>query len=99
MMKWAPMWVAPLRQLFRSIRVSGPLWAAALVLDRLGLPALRRWPAVTVGTDLLGEQVTSVLRAWGMPEEEAAVTTGHLLWADLRGIGSHGCAMLAQYQR
>jgi LDH2 family malate/lactate/ureidoglycolate dehydrogenase len=45
------------------------------------------------------ELVATLLRAWGMPEADTAVTARHLLYADLHGIESHGCAMLFDYHR
>lgn len=79
-------------------RTSGPLWTASLILDRV-VPAgvLGLWPDVRVPADTLRQQVEAVLRAWGMPAEAAAETAGHVLYADLHGIDSHGCAMLRHY--
>jgi len=82
------------------VRDSGPLWAASLMLDRL-LPVgvMRLWRDVVVTQAQLAEQVASILRAWGMSEEHAAVVVEHLLYADLHGIESHGCGMLFHYHR
>lgn len=82
-----------------TLRASGPLWTASLILDRFALPALRLWPDWTVAAETLAEQERTLLRAWGMPEAHVEVTVGHLLYADLRGIDSHGCGMLAHYHR
>jgi LDH2 family malate/lactate/ureidoglycolate dehydrogenase len=54
---------------------------------------------LVVTADRLAAQMTSVLRAWGMPDEHVAVTVDKILYADLRGIDSHGCTTLAFYQR
>lgn len=83
----------------RLLRDAGPLWTASLVLDRAGLPALGLWPRRAFSPETLTDQVTSILRAWGMPEDQIAVTAEHLLYADWHGIDSHGCAMLLEYHR
>ena len=91
---------ATARRVLNTLRVSGPLWTASLVLDRVvptGL--LDRWPDRTVSPGALATQVGAILRAWGMSEEHASITTDHLLYADLRGIDSHGCSMLLHYHR
>ena len=54
---------------------------------------------LVVTADRLAAQLTSVLGAWGMPDEHVAVTVEKILYADLRGIDSHGCTTLAFYQR
>ena len=89
-----------LRTVQASIRESGGLWTASLILDRL-LPAgvLGLWRDVVVAPETLGAQVTALLRAWGMSVDHAAITTQHVLYADLRGIDSHGCSMLLAYHR
>lgn len=87
-------------RLLKSFRVSGPRWTGSLVLDRI-LPTdvVGRWPATMVPVEALGMQLETVLRAWGMSEEHAAITAGHMLYADRNGIDSHGCAMLRHYHR
>ncbi len=83
-----------------TIRTSGPLWAASLLLDRvLPFGVLGLWRDETVRIETLTAQVSSILRAWGMSEEHAAITVDHLLYADLHGIDSHGSGMLLHYQR
>jgi LDH2 family malate/lactate/ureidoglycolate dehydrogenase len=82
-----------------AFRSSGPLWTASQVLDRAGLRTHGLWPDKTVPVDALASQVAAVFRAWGMPEEHVAITTRHLLYADLHGIDSHGCGMLQHYHR
>jgi LDH2 family malate/lactate/ureidoglycolate dehydrogenase len=47
----------------------------------------------------VGEQIESVLRAWGMSEEHAATTAAMMLETDLRGVDSHGISMLPTYDR
>ncbi len=49
--------------------------------------------------DRLSEQLHRVLDAWGVPPEHAAVVVDHMLFADLSGIDSEGCAMLLHYDR
>ncbi len=84
----------------RVKRESGALWACTLALDRVvPFGALRFWPPRVVPAALLAEQVDLVLRSWGMSEQHTAVTVDKLLYADLRGIDSHGCSKLAFYQQ
>jgi LDH2 family malate/lactate/ureidoglycolate dehydrogenase len=88
------------KRIGESLRTSGPLWTVSLALERaLPLNVLGRWPGRTVPVERLREQVLAILAAWGMPEEEASITAGHLLYADLCGIDSHGVGMLLHYQR
>jgi LDH2 family malate/lactate/ureidoglycolate dehydrogenase len=83
-----------------TARVSGALWTASLVADRvLPVGVLGLWPLRRVAPEVLGVQVESMLRAWGMAEEHAATTARYVLYADLHGIDSHGCAMMAYYHR
>ena len=83
-----------------SLRVSGPVWTGSLILERvLRVNLLGRWPVRRVPVERLRGQVIAILGAWGMPEEEAATTAGHLIYPDLCGIDSHGVAMLLHYQR
>lgn len=85
-------------RIVRTTRTSGPLWTASLILDRvLPVGVLGRWPDVRVEPGTLRRQLEAVFRAWGMPAEVAAATAGHVLYADLHGIDSHGCAMLLSY--
>ncbi len=42
-------------------------------------------------------QAAAILRSWGMTPENAEQTARVLGWADLRGIESHGIAMLVEY--
>jgi LDH2 family malate/lactate/ureidoglycolate dehydrogenase len=91
---------APVRQLFRTIRRSGPLWTAAVVLDRvLPYDVLGLWPERSVPPELLARQAREILLAWGMPEDHASTTVERMLYADLHGIDSHGCGMLLHYHR
>lgn len=96
----SPAAAGSLAQLRDSVRCSGVLWTASLVADRL-LPVrvLQLWRDRIVDADGLASQVGDVLRAWGMCEEHVAVTLGHMMYADLHGIDSHGCAMLLHYHR
>ncbi len=88
------------RRLGESLRVSGPIWTASLVIERI-LPVnlLGRWPQTRVPVERLRAQVLAILGAWGMPEVEAKTTADHLIYPDLCGIDSHGVAMLLHYQR
>jgi LDH2 family malate/lactate/ureidoglycolate dehydrogenase len=81
-------------------RESGSLWACALAIDHVAPFGLQRlWRPRLVPVERLAEQVASVLRAWGMPDEQLPVTVEKILYADLRGIDSHGCTTLSFYQR
>ena len=83
-----------------SLRVSGPLWTASLILERtLRVNVLGRWPVRRVPVERLRGQVLAILDAWGMPEVETATTADHLLYPDLCGIDGHGVAMLLHYHR
>jgi LDH2 family malate/lactate/ureidoglycolate dehydrogenase len=85
---------------YRDIfRTSGAAWSAALALDRAGVRALNLWPARRVMPEVLREQVDTILRSWGMPQEDVASAVEHLIYADLHGIDSHGCAMIEYYHR
>lgn len=88
------------RTFARAARESGLLWACSLALQRV-LPRslVRLWPPRTVPAAKLAAQVESILRAWGVPEAQVAVAAEKILYADLRGIDSHGCAMLPFYRQ
>jgi LDH2 family malate/lactate/ureidoglycolate dehydrogenase len=88
------------RRIVETTRISGPLWTASLILDRaLPLGVLGMWPDLRVEPGALRRQLEAVFGAWGMPAEAAAETAAHVLFADLHGIDSHGCAMLLSYHR
>jgi LDH2 family malate/lactate/ureidoglycolate dehydrogenase len=53
--------------------------------------------AITFTPDDLARQLQSILLAWGMPSEQAAATVEVMMYADLRGIESHGLMMLPLY--
>src|SRR5215468_3977040 len=42
-------------------------------------------------------QLKAILRAWGMPEDNAEITAEVLAWSDLHGIDSHGISMIPRY--
>ena len=87
-------------RIVETTRISGPLWTASLILDRLlPLGVLGAWPDVRVPPEVLRRQLSTVFRAWGMDEDYAAATAEHVLYADLHGIDSHGSAMLVHYHR
>jgi LDH2 family malate/lactate/ureidoglycolate dehydrogenase len=54
---------------------------------------------VQVGADRLSLQVEEILRAWGMSREHAGITAARLRHADVRGIDSHGVALLPLYSQ
>lgn len=47
----------------------------------------------------LRAQCQEILKAWGLSEEHALITAERLEYADLRGIDSHGVALLPLYDR
>lgn len=89
---------SPARRVVESVRDAGPLWTASLILDRL-VPwgVLGLWRDWRVTPDVLAAQITAILQAWGMSPEHTAITVEHVLYADLRGIDSHGSSMLRHY--
>ena len=42
-------------------------------------------------------QLKAILRAWGMPEDNAEITAEVLAWSDLHGVDSHGISMIPRY--
>src|SRR5215470_11285131 len=42
-------------------------------------------------------QLKAILRGWGMPEDNAEITSQVLAWSDLHGIDSHGISMIPRY--
>lgn len=56
-----------------------------------------RAPEIYVRVEDLRDQVTRLLRAWGMSEPIALVTANVMSYADLHGIDSHGVLMLPLY--
>ena len=88
------------RRLVSTVRISGPRRTAALALESVAPTAAQRLsPGTTVSPEALTAQLESILRAWGMSDTHASITAGHMLYADLRGIDSHGCGMLLHYHR
>ena len=84
----------------RVARDSGWLWACSLAAHRaLPVGVLRLWPARTVPAARLAAQAEAIFRAWGMRAEHIAITVEKMLYADLRGIDSHGCCMLPFYRQ
>ncbi len=84
----------------RVVHESGALWACALTCDRI-LPfgTQRLWKPVHVPAAQLSDQIARIFRSWGMPEAHVATTVDRILYADLRGIDSHGVCMLPFYQQ
>src|SRR5271156_5227852 len=57
-------------------------------------------PDIKTVTDAAVEaQIKAILGAWGMEEPALSITARVLLWADLRGIDSHGISMIASSYR
>lgn len=81
----------------RVRRDSGLLWASTRALDRVVPIGSRLWSPRVVSAGRLGEQIESILGSWGLSEEHAKVTVERMLYADLHGIDSHGCAQLHFY--
>jgi LDH2 family malate/lactate/ureidoglycolate dehydrogenase len=52
-----------------------------------------------VPASLIHRQLVSVLRAWGMEDAHAETTAAMMVETDLRGVDSHGVAMLPTYDR
>lgn len=52
-----------------------------------------------IAADPLSRQVEEILRAWGMSAEHARITAARLHHADIRGIDSHGVALLPLYSQ
>jgi LDH2 family malate/lactate/ureidoglycolate dehydrogenase len=55
--------------------------------------AVQRYSAASIR-----EQITSVLRVWGMSDEHLAITADVMVETDLWGVDSHGIQMLAMYE-
>lgn len=92
--------VAGLDAFRRVRRDSGMLWASTVAVDRLTSVGLQRlWRGRRVPSDLLGRQIAEVLARWGMMGDDAAIAVEKILYADLRGIDSHGSSMLPFYHR
>ena len=53
--------------------------------------------AISPPADLLERQLAAILAAWGMPAEHVAIAAGKMVASDLRGIDSHGVAMMPLY--
>jgi LDH2 family malate/lactate/ureidoglycolate dehydrogenase len=84
----------------RTAARSGTLWASTVAVDRVAAVGMQRlWKPVRVPAARLGDQLAQVFRAWGMSEAHVDVTVERVLYADLRGIDSHGCCMLPFYRQ
>jgi LDH2 family malate/lactate/ureidoglycolate dehydrogenase len=59
--------------------------------------ASRQGSSMHVGADRIREQLMLVFGAWGMSQAHAATTAEAMVETDLRGIDSHGIAMLPSY--
>ena len=91
---------APGKRVVDTVRISGAMWTASLLLDRI-LPfgVLGLWPDIAVSPEVLARQLHTILRAWGTSDEHASITADQMLYADLHGIDSHGAGMLLHYHR
>jgi LDH2 family malate/lactate/ureidoglycolate dehydrogenase len=58
---------------------------------------MRAVPDVVVPAARVAEQVATVLRAWGMREEQLQAAVPMIVYADLAGIDSHGIGMFPTY--
>lgn len=54
--------------------------------------------AIRVPQEAARRQITAILRAWGVGAAHADAAGELLVYADLRGIESHGLAMMANYE-
>ncbi|MFM8469501.1 MAG: Ldh family oxidoreductase, partial [Limisphaerales bacterium] len=52
---------------------------------------------MNVSAEQLAAQAAAILRAWGMDEDSVSATVEVMLYADLRGIESHGVSTLTLY--
>jgi LDH2 family malate/lactate/ureidoglycolate dehydrogenase len=52
-----------------------------------------------IPAETIRRQLESVLTAWGMSKEHAAVTADLMVETDLRGVDSHGISMLPSYDK
>jgi len=59
----------------------------------------RAAPAATVAADALRRFTRDVFVRAGMPEDDAAVVAEVLVWADLRGVDTHGVSRIPMYLR
>lgn len=57
------------------------------------MTAVKRYSA-----EALHSQIISILVAWGMPQDAAAITADSMVDTDLSGIDSHGVSMLMTYE-
>jgi len=83
-----------------TARASGWRWACTVAAAKIvPFPVYGWWRPRVVAEADLAAQAGAILRAWGMTEANVAVTVSRMLYADLRGIDTHGCAMLPTYAR
>jgi LDH2 family malate/lactate/ureidoglycolate dehydrogenase len=54
---------------------------------------------ISPSAELLERQLAAILTAWGMPAEHVAIAAAKMVASDLRGIDSHGVAMMPLYDR
>ena len=84
----------------RMRRDSGVCWAATVAIDRLTSIGLQRlWRGRRVPSASLGLQLAAIFERWGMREADVAIAVEKILYADLRGIDSHGSSMMPFYHR
>jgi len=88
-----------IENLKQSYRRSGLLWTISLALQNTGLPAFRCWPEKKFSSEIISRQTGLILQSMGMEEDAAEVAAGHINYADIHGIESHGCSMLRTYHQ
>lgn len=52
---------------------------------------------ISATADSVRQQISTILRAWGMPDELVSTTAEVMVETDLMGVDSHGISMLMQY--
>ena len=57
----------------KTLHDSGFLWTISLILDRFGFRPFRFWPNRTIAPEVLSSQITAILRALGMAEEDKVI--------------------------
>lgn len=89
-----------INRLRRTVEVSGPRWAATLVVDELApLGLTRLWAPWRVSLERLGAQLRSVMVRWEMPAGQVDAVVRQMLHADRHGVDTHGSAALLAYHR
>lgn len=53
---------------------------------------------INVAAETVRAQISSILAAWGMPDDMIAITADAMVETDLSGVDSHGVSMLMMYE-